>query len=43
MNQIPFNTSEDGTCRTIKAQYFKNSFANFIAGGGIRSNGSNCD
>ena len=33
MNQIPFNTSEDGTCRTIKAQYFKNSLANFIAGG----------
>ena len=34
MKQIPFNLSEDGTCRTIKAQYYKNGFANFIRGGG---------
>lgn len=26
----PFNTMNDGTCRTIKNQYFKNSQANFI-------------
>lgn len=24
----------DGTCRTIKSQYFKNSLGNFIRGGG---------
>ena len=31
---IPFNTMPDGTCRTIKAQYYKNSLANFLRGGG---------
>ena len=30
---------EDGTCRPIKSQYYKNGFANFIRGGGVRSNG----
>lgn len=34
MNQVPFNPMEDGTCRPIKSQYYKNSFANFIRGGG---------
>lgn len=34
MNQIAINTADDGTCRTIKAQYYKNSLANFLAGGG---------
>ena len=31
---IPFNPEPDGTSRTIKAQYFKNSLANFIRGEG---------
>jgi hypothetical protein len=31
---IPFNPEPDGTSRTIKAQYHKNSLANFIRGGG---------
>lgn len=26
----PINTEDDGTCRTIKAQYYKNSTANYI-------------
>lgn len=26
----PLNTQADGTCRTIKAQYFKTSVANFL-------------
>ena len=25
---------EDGTCRPIKSQYYKNSISNFIRGGG---------
>ena len=29
----PFNAESDGTCRTIKHQYFKNSQANFIRTG----------
>ena len=29
----PFNTMPDGTCRTIKNQYYKNSQANFIRQG----------
>ena len=37
-NQIPFNPYDDGTARTIKAQYYKSSLANFIRGGGVRSN-----
>ncbi len=35
---IPFNPMPDGTCRTIKEQYHKNSLANFIRGC-IRSHG----
>ena len=31
---IPLNPMPDGTCRTIKAQYYKNSLGNFIRGGG---------
>ena len=27
------NTMPDGTCRTLKSQYHKNSAANFIRGG----------
>lgn len=34
MNQIPLNPEPDGTSRTIKANYFKVSLANFIRGGG---------
>lgn len=34
MNQVPFNTEPDGTSRTIKANYWKVSRANFIRGGG---------
>ena len=34
MKQIPFNPMEDGTCRPIKSQYYKNGFANFVRGGG---------
>lgn len=33
-NAEPFNVCADGTCRTIKAQYWKNSIANFTRGGG---------
>lgn len=33
MNQIPFNTASDGTSRTIKANYWKMSRANFAHGG----------
>ena len=34
MNQIPFNPEPDGTSRTIKANYYKVSLANFVRGGG---------
>ena len=34
MKVIPFNPMPDGTCRTIKSQYPKNSLANFLRGGG---------
>lgn len=34
MNQIPFNPTSDGTSRTIKANYWKTSLANFVSGGG---------
>ncbi len=34
MNQIPMNPEPDGTSRTIKANYYKVSLANFIRGGG---------
>jgi len=30
---MTINTEPDGTYRTIKSQYFKNSLANFIRGG----------
>jgi len=33
MNLIPLNTEPDGTCRTIKANYWKVSRANFLRGG----------
>lgn len=33
MKQIPFNTSADGCARTIKANYWKASLANYIRGG----------
>lgn len=31
---IPLNPYTDGTCRTIKSQYYKNALANFVRGGG---------
>ena len=31
---IPLNPMPDGSCRTIKSQYAKNSLGNFIRGGG---------
>ena len=31
---LPLNPCADGTCRTIKAQYYKNGLANFLVGGG---------
>lgn len=34
MKQIPLNPEPDGTCRTIKANYWKMSRANFIRRGG---------
>lgn len=34
MKQIPLNPEPDGTCRTIKANYWKMSRANFVRGGG---------
>ena len=30
MRQQPFNPEPDGTCRTIKANYYKVSRANFL-------------
>lgn len=39
MKQIPFNPMPDGTCRTIKSQCQKTSFANFIRGGGYAATG----
>ena len=30
---IPINTMPDGTCRTLKSQYFKNRVANFLHNG----------
>ena len=34
MKQELFNPEKDGNCRTIKANYYKVSLANFIRGGG---------
>jgi len=36
---IPFNPMPDGTCRTIKEQYHKNSMANFVRGGAFAATG----
>lgn len=33
MTQQPFNPMPDGTCRTIKANYQRQSRANFLRGG----------
>ena len=33
-NVLPMNPMPDGSCRTIKSQYYKNSLGNFIRGGG---------
>ena len=37
--EIPFNQYDDGTCRTIKHQYYKNSYANFIRTGDMGATG----
>jgi hypothetical protein len=39
MNQFPLNPEPDGVCRTIKANYHKTSFANFIRMGGYGATG----
>ena len=36
---IPINTEDDGTSRTIKAQYYKNSGANFVRSGDYGATG----
>ena len=38
-NVLPMNPMPDGSCRTIKSQYFKNSLGNFIRGGGYAATG----
>lgn len=40
MKPILFNPEPDGTCRTIKANYYKMSLANFVRGGVDGSNWS---
>lgn len=30
MKKIPFNTAANNLCQTIKAQYYKNGFINFV-------------
>lgn len=42
MKQKLFNPEPDGTCRTIKANYYKVSLANFIRGGGTEQQPSSC-
>ncbi len=37
---MPFNPVEDGTARTIKAQYYKNGFANFFYVGSFGATGA---
>lgn len=37
--EIPFNEYPDCTCRTIKNQYYKNSYANFIKTGDMGATG----
>ena len=39
MNVIPINTEPDGMCRTIKANYWKVSRANFLRGGDYGATG----
>ena len=34
------NAEEDGSCKTIKAQYQQSSLANFVRGGDLGSNWS---
>lgn len=36
---IPINPMPDGTCRTIKSQYYKTSCANYIRGGSMGATG----
>lgn len=36
---MPWNTENDGTSRTIKAQYYKNGFVNFFIGGDYGATG----
>lgn len=35
----PWNAENDGTSRTIKAQYYKNGFVNFFIGGDYGATG----
>ncbi len=37
--QYPLNTMPDGTCRTIKNQYYKNSVSNFLSTGTFGATG----
>lgn len=30
LKSIPYNTTADGTAQTIKAQYYKNGYINFV-------------
>lgn len=39
MKPILFNPEPDGTCRTIKANYYKMSLANFVRGGSMGATG----
>lgn len=36
---VPWNTENDGTARTVKAQYYKNGFVNFFIGGDYGATG----
>lgn len=39
MKIIPLNPEPNGMCRTIKAQYYRNSLNNFLRGGGYGATG----
>lgn len=39
MKSEPYNPMPDGTCRTIKTNYYKQSFANFIRQGAFAATG----
>ena len=39
MKQYAMNPEPDGTCRTIKANYYKVSMANFVRRGGYGATG----